>query len=251
MAITFAPLPGGYGHLARNPDARGVIEFLPGAFWGILPHFTYQALLESLYNAGFTIVAVPIRLSLDHQAIADQLVAGRVGIHAALGTQADLPRFWVAHSLGCKFVALLEAAGQIPGEPSVLLAPVIADTEASLPPIPVVAHLLAEALDGAGLGVRPTAATQTAPWQPVRALRSDRLRQRRVAQTTVAWLLATLQSQPGIDLKVAHLAGAHDEPVGFTVGDQVVHIDPTDGLLEHNPLPVATQIIAWLEQWLP
>lgn len=33
MAITFAPLPGGYGHLARNPDARGVIEFLPGAFW--------------------------------------------------------------------------------------------------------------------------------------------------------------------------------------------------------------------------
>lgn len=196
MAPTFHLTPLSFSWVALHPQPKGVIQFIGGAFFGTLPTVFYRYLLRQLFEDGYTIVAFPFRFSFRHWSIAGSLFneqtrlrslltqeANRLGYESALYSEAD--RYsWLGHSLGCKYIALLEflsdpnwrsllqtylgveeaarierslhdaAPGQdisIKGQASLLLAPNIGDTQSAIP-----IRSLANLLDRWMLGVLPT-----------------------------------------------------------------------------------------------
>ena len=52
----------------------GIIHFLGGAFVATAPHVTYRLLLEYLVEKGFAVVATPFVNTLDHTAIAEEVL---------------------------------------------------------------------------------------------------------------------------------------------------------------------------------
>jgi hypothetical protein len=110
---------------AIHPQPRGVIFFIGGAFFGTFPTVFYRYLLRSLYNQGYTLVALPFRFSFRHWSVAVSLAQGKAQIrreltelakqrgysHKLYGEDPNSPAFnylWLGHSLGCKYIALLE-----------------------------------------------------------------------------------------------------------------------------------------------
>ncbi len=115
----FQPLS--HSWVALHPQPQGVIQFIGGAFFGTYPTLFYRRLLKPLFEAGYTIVALPFRFTFDHWSIALSLLAEhycmrQAIIEAALrqpGYRVDAyldaaSYSWVGHSLGCKYVVLLE-----------------------------------------------------------------------------------------------------------------------------------------------
>jgi hypothetical protein len=186
--------------VAIHPQPKGIIQFIGGAFFGTLPTVFYRHFLEQLFDAGYTIVAIPFRFSFRHWSIAARLFVEQKTLQSELTEIArnlgyeyqvyqDTSNYvWIAHSLGCKYVALLELLSSdrwfthvqncttpqiaqriknnieeivgdrlisIKGQPSLLIAPDISDTTSAVP-LRSLAHLL----DKMGLGVLPTR-TQT------------------------------------------------------------------------------------------
>ncbi|NTV63396.1 MAG: DUF1350 family protein [Oscillochloris sp.] len=246
--------------VARQPNPIGVVEFYGGQFFGQLPATTYDYLLGALFDAGYTIIAVPFEFSFDHVAVADNLLRERDQVRDHLPELANVPHFWVGHSVGCKFIALLEAytdqASQLflpPGrdpastrrgiydEPSLLLAPDIGDTDSALP-LPV----LAKILDALGLGIRPTRAeTQQLIVEDdlfnltaLISFENDTVAGNAAGspdKSDVAWLLQTLRDRGGQTLLHRELAGGHLVPVGIRLADVVLELDPTCGLVSAEP----------------
>lgn len=143
--------PVSFSWVAVHPEPKGVIEFLGGALFGSVPNISYSHFLHSLYEAGYTVITLPFRFGLDHAAIADDLLSERDHVLQQLGeSHQDLPRFWVGHSLGCKYIILLEAYQKIWNQPALLIAPDISDTRDAVPIHPVAAFL-----DAIGQGVNP------------------------------------------------------------------------------------------------
>jgi hypothetical protein len=143
--------PVSFSWVAVHPEPKGVIEFLGGALFGSVPNISYSHFLHSLYEAGYTVITLPFRFGLDHAAIAEDLLSERDNVLQQLGnSHQDLPRFWVGHSLGCKYIILLEADQKIWNQPSLLIAPDISDTKDAVPIPPVAAFL-----DAIGRGVNP------------------------------------------------------------------------------------------------
>ncbi|AKG24355.1 DUF1350 family protein [Calothrix sp. 336/3] len=106
----------------RNPI--GIIHFLGGAFVATAPHLTYRLLLESLAGKGFMVIATPFVNTLDHVAIAKQVLRNfeRALIRLeerSLLPSGYLPIYGVGHSMGCKLHLLIgslcdvERAGNI------------------------------------------------------------------------------------------------------------------------------------------
>lgn len=110
---------------AIHPQPQGVIFFIGGAFFGTFPTVFYRHLLRSLYQQGYTLVALPFRFSFRHWSVAISLANGKTQIRQELtelakqqGYQYSLYRedpnspalnyLWLGHSLGCKYIALLE-----------------------------------------------------------------------------------------------------------------------------------------------
>jgi predicted alpha/beta hydrolase len=94
--------------IAQHPEPKGVVEFLGGAIFGTLPNVCYGHFLHSLYDAGYTIITLPFRFGLNHVAIAEDLLSERDAVLQQLGeSHQGIPRFWVGHSLGCKYIILL------------------------------------------------------------------------------------------------------------------------------------------------
>jgi hypothetical protein len=181
---------------------------------------------------------------------------------------AGVPHFWVGHSLGCKFIALLEAyteprSGKFlpPGrmlatarrgilnEPSLLLAPDIGDTDSAVP-VPIVPNIL----DALGLGVRPTRAeTQhliaTDELFGLTALISferDRVAGNAAAPpevSDVAWFIATLSARTGDRFLHEELPGGHLVPLGLRLADVVLEVDPQIGCPPAKP-PAALEATA-------
>jgi hypothetical protein len=193
----FQPLS--HSWVAIHPHPKGVIQFIGGAFFGTFPTIFYRYLLKSLFAEGYTIVALPFRFSFRHWPIAISLLREQ-GILAEeisqiaknLNYQVDIYQdrkryFWIGHSLGCKYITLLEFfSGErwstilqecvqnsnnqfqqieasiqdipveqrsIKGQPSLLIAPDISDTQSAIPqPLAFIARFL----DRIGLGVLPT-----------------------------------------------------------------------------------------------
>ncbi|HBB34969.1 MAG TPA: hypothetical protein DDZ80_19750 [Cyanobacteria bacterium UBA8803] len=106
------------------PRPTALVHFLGGAFIAAAPQLTYRWLLEQLGRQGYAIIATPFVNTLDHVAIArevlnrfettlDRLKATRVL------SQRYLPVYGIGHSLGCKIHLLIgslfsvERAGNI------------------------------------------------------------------------------------------------------------------------------------------
>jgi hypothetical protein len=190
MPPVFRFSPVSFSWVAIHPEPKGVIQFIGGAFFGTFPTVFYRYFLRILFDEGYTIVALPFRFSFRHWDIAIGLLKEQEVLRKELSTitgngfyQKKANYFWLGHSLGCKYIALLEflsgeywkeitesctekqayqqieaildnaglESASILSQPSLLVAPDISNTESAIP-IEAIAHFL----DRVGLGVLPT-----------------------------------------------------------------------------------------------
>jgi len=228
MNIIFRPIA--HSWVAQHPHPSGVIEFIGGALYGMFPHLSYSYFLKSLYRAGYTVIAVPFQFGMDHRSIAQTLLAERDQIRAELNYSPALPHFWVGHSVGCKYITLLEASGTIFNQPSLLIAPDISDTRDALP-----IHALADWLDKKAWGVRPTRRETQALIHNSRlfnltaliSFAADQIAGTAIAPpetSDVAWFRQELQQRQQGCCIAQEIAGGHLEPVGTPLGDWVVRL---------------------------
>jgi Protein of unknown function (DUF1350) len=107
-----------------HPNPKGIIQFIGGAFYGTAPTFHYRYFLDSLFEAGYTIVALPFKFTVHHWSVSLQLLAEHYRVRQAIieailnhpaksDYQYDVyleaaNYHWVGHSLGCKYIILLE-----------------------------------------------------------------------------------------------------------------------------------------------
>lgn len=184
-SFRFVPLK--FAWAAIHPNPVGTVYFIGGAFFGSFPTLFYRFLLKNLFLKGYTVVALPFRFSFRHWSISISLVENQNTVRQGLLEEAkrrgycteayqvepgDCPEkikeYWVGHSLGCKYIALLELltdyeklkqqaaleaclspqqvrqieqllantsleSVSLYNQPSVLLDPVIADLENAVP----------------------------------------------------------------------------------------------------------------------
>ncbi|MBE9158458.1 DUF1350 family protein [Nodosilinea sp. LEGE 06152] len=271
--FTFQPVS--FSWVALHPQPQGVVQFIGGAFFGSFPTLSYRHLLHEIYNAGYTVVAMPFRFSFRHWGIALSLLeeqrrlqaylpelAAQAGYEAEVYQQSD--RYaWLGHSLGCKYIALLEllcgvelnpldttldevigvenahwlrdrlaTAPVIWNQPTLLLAPDISDTTSAVP-LKTVAHLL----NKLGLGVQPTRQQTldlidrsrlfnlTAMVSFSRDTVAGSITDPCPAASDVGWLYRHLQTKKLIHTE---LGGKHLEPLGVNVGPWLVDLNPFD-----------------------
>lgn len=106
--------------VAIHPQPKGVIQFLGGALFGSFPTLSYNYFLTQLFDSGYTIIALPFRFTFNHWSVAFSLLEEQYLIHPELINQAQKLGYdykaylnsknfsWIGHSLGCKYIALLE-----------------------------------------------------------------------------------------------------------------------------------------------
>jgi hypothetical protein len=106
------------------PRPKGIVHFLGGAFVATAPHVTYRWLLEQLGRQGYAVIATPFVNTLNHTAIARDVLNGfeitldRLRAKTSL-SKRYLPIYGVGHSMGCKLHLLIgslfsvERAGNI------------------------------------------------------------------------------------------------------------------------------------------
>ncbi|HEY9708034.1 MAG TPA: DUF1350 family protein [Oculatellaceae cyanobacterium] len=106
------------------PRPKGIVHFLGGAFVATAPHVTYRWLLEQLGRQGYAVIATPFVNTLNHTAIARDVLnrfettLSRLQATTAL-SKRYLPIYGVGHSMGCKLHLLIgslfsvERAGNI------------------------------------------------------------------------------------------------------------------------------------------
>jgi hypothetical protein len=234
--------------VAENPQNKGVIEFYGGAFFELLPQVSYEYYLQGLFNAGYTIIAVPFAFSFDHMEVALGLIEKRDNIRAALKlpkSSREFPHFWIGHSVGCKIISLLEVLTDVPrcvgiaDEPSLLLAPDISDTSSAVP------WPISSILDLFGLGVKPTQAqtqrliagrTDVFTLAGLISFADDDIAGNaagtlpKKGDSNVKWFVDTLSERDRIfrrDLFLhQELPGGHLAPIGFQFGNCLVDADP-------------------------
>jgi len=199
MNQTFKFQPLSFSWVAIHPNPKGVIQFIGGAFFGSFPTVFYRYLLKALFDQGYTIIALPFRFTFRHWSVSISLLREQKVLSQEISQIAqnlNYPTeiyqnpdnyFWIGHSLGCKYIALLELlsgdSGQsilrrcnsnadnqirqieqslmdspdlqrsIKNQPSLLIAPDISDTQSAIPrPLAFIARFL----DSKNLGVIPT-----------------------------------------------------------------------------------------------
>lgn len=106
--------------VALHPQPKGVVQFIGGAFFGTFPTIFFNYFLNQLFDAGYTIIALPFRFTFNHWSVAISLVKEQYVIRREIVEEArnlsydysvyliDTNFFWIGHSLGCKYIALLE-----------------------------------------------------------------------------------------------------------------------------------------------
>lgn len=111
--------------VAIHPHPIGVVNFIGGAFFGSFPTVFYRYLLQHLFEAGYTIIAIPFRFTFRHWNVSIGLVselqptlkgirdeAKALGYEYAIYDENPCAQkanfFWLGHSLGSKYIALLE-----------------------------------------------------------------------------------------------------------------------------------------------
>lgn len=113
--------------VAINPNPKGIIQFIGSFIFGSFPINSYKYLLQNLFEQGYTIIVFKFPftpLKFDHWQVATDLLkeeyALRVEIIRFLTQNGktsqnnleiyldDTNYYWLGHSLGCKYISLLE-----------------------------------------------------------------------------------------------------------------------------------------------
>ena len=124
--------PASHSWVAIHPNPKGVIQFVGSFFiFGSLPTVFYNSLLRNLYNQQYTIIAYPSSVIpplrwksrlVDHWQASVQLLKEEYAIKAEIITYLldytdretiniylnQSNSFWLGHSLGCKYISILE-----------------------------------------------------------------------------------------------------------------------------------------------
>lgn len=267
--------PVSFSWVALHPEPRGVIQFIGGAGFGSLPTLSYRYFLQRLFDAGYSIVALPFRFSFRHWSIALSLLAEQqklkgilTEIAAKAGYQHEIYQqtdryYWVGHSLGCKYIILLELlSGEwredveqctdsktaewlldrlppgcaIRSQRSLLIAPDLSDTESAIP-----IKSLARFLERLGLGVRPNQRQSkclihrsdlfnlTAMISFDRDSVAGSIKDLPDTDSDVLWLYEALQQRLVVQRE---LPGKHLEPVGVKIGKFIVDFNPLDKFIQ-------------------
>lgn len=94
------------------PRPSAIVHFLGGAFVAAAPQVTYRWLLEQMAFQGYAVVATPFVNTLDHAAIARDVLnrfentIDRLQARGVL-SKRYLPVYGVGHSMGCKLHLLI------------------------------------------------------------------------------------------------------------------------------------------------
>ncbi len=128
LKLRFKPVS--HSWVALHPQPKGVIQFIAGAFFGTFnPMLFYRYLLQSLFEQGYTIIILPFNFTFDHYVEAGFLIREQYEILPELVRMATVNKYdyeaylddknfsWIGHSLGCKYISLLEGFTALPPEP--------------------------------------------------------------------------------------------------------------------------------------
>jgi len=126
MSIKLRFRPISFSWVAVHPEPKGVIQFIAGAFFGtFVPNLFYRNLLHFLFEQGYTIVLLPYDFTFNHLKEASFLMEEQYRIIPEIIRIAKFAGYeykvyfqqrnfsWIGHSLGCKYIALLEALSSI------------------------------------------------------------------------------------------------------------------------------------------
>ncbi len=262
--------PVSFSWVALHPEPKGIIQFIGGAFFGTFPTLFYRHLLKELYREGYTLVALPFRFSLSHWQIAYSLLEEQHRLRQILPDMADRLGYetflyrkvssyhWLGHSLGCKYIALLELLSgrddsveavlpealistyrSSPGiwnQGSVLLAPDISDLESAIP-----IRFIVELFNRLHIGVRPNRQQtldlirQSELFNMTAMISFDQdtvagsLTNSDVGVSDVLWLYEYLQTKSA---PIQELSGKHLEPIGWRIGDYIADFNPLDKFIK-------------------
>ena len=122
--------PVSHSWVALHPKPKGVIQFIAGAFFGTFgPMFFYHYLLQCLFEQEYTVILLPFNFTFNHYLEAGFLIREQYEILPELVRRASLEGYdykaylddknfsWFGHSLGCKYISLLEGFSALPKEP--------------------------------------------------------------------------------------------------------------------------------------
>jgi hypothetical protein len=109
------------------PRPKGIVHFLGGAFVATAPHVTYRWLLEQLSRQGYVAIATPFVNTLNHTAIARDVLnrfeTTLDRLHAkGLLRKQYLPIYGIGHSMGCKLHLLIGSLFQVEREGNILIS---------------------------------------------------------------------------------------------------------------------------------
>lgn len=107
------------------PQPTAIIHFLGGAFVATAPYITYKLLLEALGRQGYLIVATPFVNTLDHRAIAQEvLITFEQALHYLENriTLQRLPIYGLGHSMGCKVHLLINCLYEVERAGNIFMA---------------------------------------------------------------------------------------------------------------------------------
>ncbi|MEH2046482.1 DUF1350 family protein [Nostoc sp.] len=127
LKLRFKPVSHSWVALHLKP--KGVIQFIAGAFFGTFaPMLFYRYLLQSLFEQGYTIILLPFNFTFNHYVEAGFLMREQYEILPELVKMASVAGYdyeaylndknfsWIGHSLGCKYISLLEGFTALPSD---------------------------------------------------------------------------------------------------------------------------------------
>ena len=119
-------ISGNWVYLPRQ-KLVGIVHFLGGAFVATAPHVSYRSILEQLAEAGYGIIATPFLNTLDHFAIAREVLNRFETVIERLQRTNRIPKgylpvYGVGHSMGCKLHLLIGSLYQIERAGNVLIS---------------------------------------------------------------------------------------------------------------------------------
>jgi hypothetical protein len=105
----------------------GIIHFLGGAFVATAPNITYRWLLENLGKSGYVVIATPFVNTLDHGAIAVDVLNRFESILERLRSTSRLepgylPIYGMGHSMGCKLHLLIGSLSPVERDGNILIS---------------------------------------------------------------------------------------------------------------------------------
>lgn len=125
LKLRFKPVS--HSWVALHPQPKGVIQFIARAFFGTFgPMFFYRYLLQYLFEQEYTIILLPFNFTFNHYIEAGFLIREQYEILPELVRMASFERYdyevylddknfsWIGHSLGCKYISLLEGFSALP-----------------------------------------------------------------------------------------------------------------------------------------